>query len=146
MIYMMQKSDVYKEYDSDYADIDVERDFERDMYELKNQGIIDIRVKDKRIDRIVLLINKIEKIYIMLGREAKKDIIQKQLDMYRGKLGNHELIDKYCNHQIDLLQSGKKAKALLDKGLYETEMRYMLNHNVNLEPEIVSWMNIKQFS
>ena len=33
-----------------------------------------------------------------------------------------------------------KAKNMLQKGLYQKEMVYMLSHNCKLEQEIVSWM------
>ena len=33
-----------------------------------------------------------------------------------------------------------KAKNMLQKGLYQKEMEYMLSHNYKLEQEIVSWM------
>lgn len=107
---MIKPVDVYKEYDSDYADIDVERDFERDVLELKDQGLIDLRSKDRSIYKIVLIVDSAKLVYEILGREQHKDIIKKQLDLYNKWLGYNTLIDKYCHHQIDLLQAGKKAK------------------------------------
>ena len=107
---MIKPTDVYKDYDSDYADVDVEHDFERDVFELKSLGLIDIRIKDKRINRIVLKLDSMLSVYKILDREQQKDIIQNQLKLYKNWLGHGTIVDKYCNHQIELLEAGKKAK------------------------------------
>lgn len=112
---MIKPVDIYKDYDSDFADVDAEHDFERDVFELKNEEIIDVRIKEKRIYRIVLMGDSVQIAYNLLGREPQKDLVQKQLDFYKDWLGHGSLSDRYCNHQIDLLKAGKKAK-------YETEI------------------------
>jgi len=111
---MIRPTDVYKDYDSDYADVDSEHDFERDVYELKSQEMIDVRVKDKRISRIVLRVDFVNDVYKILEREPQEAVNKKQLEFYKDWLGHGLIIDKYCNHQIDLLLAGKKTKYELE--------------------------------
>jgi len=111
---MIKPTEVYKDYDSDFADIDVEHDFERDVLEMVERQMVTIRSKGKSILKIVLVVDSIQDIYELLKREPQKDIVQKQLALYRSWMGRNKLIDKYCGHQIDLLQLGKKAKYELD--------------------------------
>ena len=46
---MVKTTDIYKDYDNDFADVDEQRDFETEMLELKKGGYIDIRNKRKSI-------------------------------------------------------------------------------------------------
>lgn len=57
---------------------------------------------------------------------------------YRMGIDELKKYRKYCKplEQNDVT----KAKNLLETGQFEEEMRYMLNHNVKLEQEIISWM------
>ena len=52
-----------------------------------------------------------------------------------------EELEEYARY-AKLLENNDiiKAKNMLQKGLYQKEMEYMLSHNCKLEQEIVSWM------
>ena len=114
---MVKTTDIYKDYDNDFADVDEQRDFETEMLELKKGGYIDIRNKRKSISRLVLKIDKIEEIYELLKRVPRKVAVKEQIDFYTSWLGKNETIDKYCIEQIDILENGKKAKYDLEVAL-----------------------------
>lgn len=107
---MIKPADIYKDYDSDYSDIDEQSEFETDISELVNEEYITIRRKEKIISRIVLNVDSLDKIYILMKREPRKSAIQNEINLYKEWIGKNELINRYCTHQIELLESGKKAK------------------------------------
>lgn len=135
---MIKPTEIYKDYDSDFADVDEQRDFETEMLELKAEQIIGIRSKGNIISRIELLTNKVSVGYVLLKREPLKDAVQKQIALYSEWLGKHHIIDGFCSAQIEFLVNGKKAK-------YETDiaekllklMEFVLSNNeVILEREL----------
>lgn len=107
---MIKPADIYKDYDSDYSDIDEQSEFETDISELVNEEYITIRRKEKIISRIVLNVDSLDKIYTLMKREPRKLAIQNEINLYKKWIGKNELISRYCIHQIELLESGKKAK------------------------------------
>lgn len=109
-IKVVEKNYIYKDYDSDYSDIDEQSEFETDISELVNEEYITIRRKEKIISRIVLNVDSLDKIYTLMKREPRKLAIQNEINLYKKWIGKNELINRYCTHQIELLESGKKAK------------------------------------
>lgn len=109
-IKVVEKNYIYKDYDSDYSDIDEQSEFETDISELVNEEYITIRRKEKIISRIVLNVDSLDKIYTLMKREPRKLAIQNEINLYKKWIGKNELINCYCTHQIELLESGKKAK------------------------------------
>ncbi len=107
---MIKPADIYKDYDSDYSDIDEQSEFETDISELVNEEYITIRRKEKIISRIVLNVDLLDKIYTLMKREPRKLAIQNEINLYKEWIGKNELISRYCTHQIELLESGKTAK------------------------------------
>lgn len=107
---MIKPADIYKDYDSDYSDIDEQSEFETDISELVNEEYITIRRKEKIILRIVLNVDSLDKIYTLMKREPRKLAIQNEINLYKEWIGKNELISRYCTHQIELLESGKTAK------------------------------------
>lgn len=107
---MIKPTDIYKDYDSDYSDIDEQSEFETDISELVNEEYITIRRKEKIISRIVLNVDSLDKIYTLMKREPRKLAIQNEINLYKEWIGKNELISRYCTHQIELLESGKTAK------------------------------------
>lgn len=107
---MIKPADIYKDYDSDYSDIDEQSEFETDISELVNEEYITIRRKEKIISRIVLNVDSLDKIYALMKREPRKLAIQNEINLYKEWIGKNELISSYCTHQIELLESGKTAK------------------------------------
>ena len=107
---MIKPTDIYKDYDSDYSDIDELSEFETDISELVNEEYITIRRKEKIILRIVLNVDSLDKIYTLMKREPRKLAIQNEINLYKEWIGKNELISRYCTHQIELLESGKTAK------------------------------------
>lgn len=107
---MIKPTDIYKDYDSDYSDIDEQIEFETDISELVKKEYITIRRKGKIISRIVLNVDSLDKIYTLTKREPRKLAIQNEINLYKEWIGKNELINHYCTHQIELLESGKKAK------------------------------------
>lgn len=135
---MIKPTEIYKDYDSDFADVDEQRDFETEMLELKAEQIIGIRSKGNIIYRIELLTNKVSVVYALLKREPLKDAVQKQIGLYREWLGKHHIIDSFCSAQLDLLENGKKAK--YDADIAEKLLKLMnfvlSNNEVILEREL----------
>ena len=135
---MIKPTEIYKDYDSDFADVDEQRDFETEMLELKAEQIIGIRSKGNIISRIELLTNKVSVVYVLLKREPLKDAVQKQIALYREWFGKHHIIDSFCSAQLDLLENGKKAKYEADiaEKLLKLMDFVLSNNEVILEREL----------
>ncbi len=72
--------------------------------------------------------------YILEHLKKQTGIAFKQLCMSVKELDKYK---EYCKPLED--NDVKKTQSMIQKGLYVEEMEYMLNNNVKLEQEVVSW-------
>ena len=115
-IYLLP-TDVFTDYDSDFADVDKINQFEDDLRELKEKGLIDISYdKNDVVNKILAFPEKWDVYYTLLGRVAKKDIITEQKTYLENAICKN--IDDttlyFCEEQLQRLQQGKKPLYSLD--------------------------------
>lgn len=84
---------VFNEYESDYADINLVRDFEHQMSA-----------------KLIANTENWRSYYTVLKRIEKRTLQREQIEFYESCLGINELLDHFCHEQIDRLNSNKKAK------------------------------------
>lgn len=106
---------IWKEYTSDFAEVEQIRDFEADMEYLENQGFLKVKREHGEIRRLIACQERIPEYYGILQRKPKRDAMQEQLAFYKAwsERGN-TLIASYCREQIARISSGKKATCTLD--------------------------------
>lgn len=106
---------VWREYTSDFADVEQINDFETDMECLEKQDLLIVRREEGEIKRLIACKERIPEYYDILQRKPRKDEVQEQIDFYRmwSEKGNM-LITSYCQEQIERISSGKKADNTLD--------------------------------
>ena len=102
-------SKVFASYDSDYTDIDLVRDFESQMEELDREGLLEIRRGRRGMEKLVAIPERWEVYYVLLQREDKHTLRQKQEAMYQSFLGIHPILDSFCQEQNQRLDDNKKA-------------------------------------
>ena len=108
--FQVKPGDFFKEYDSDFADLDEQADYERDLSALEAAGLISLNRKNGIITTISMVVSTQDSYYTLLGRTELKELEKSQIAMYESCLGKNVVLDKFCNAQIQRLQDRKKAE------------------------------------
>lgn len=101
---------VFPEYESDFADIDLIHDFERQMRELEQEGLLTVSWNSQVIEKLTANPESWADYYQILGRKEKRERIREQRELYLGYLGFHESLDHFCREQLLRLEKGKNAE------------------------------------
>ena len=106
---------IWSEYVSDFADIELVKDFETEMRYMERIGLITIREKDGVIVKLVACSSKLTEYYDILQRKRKKDIVHEQIVFFEEwcKKGK-ELIISFCNEQLERIRAGKTPAYTID--------------------------------
>lgn len=108
--FQAKPGDFFREYDSDFADLDEQADFERDLSALEAAGLISLNRKNGIIKTIRMVVSAQDSYYTLLGRTELKELERSQIVMYESFLEKNVVLDKFCNVQIQRLQDRKKAE------------------------------------
>ena len=108
--FQAKPEDFFKDYDSDFANLDEQEDFERDLSGLEDAGLIRLSKKNGVIKSIGMVLSAQESYYALLGRTELKQQESSQIEMYRSFLGRNEVLDSFCKAQIKRLEDRKKAE------------------------------------
>jgi len=100
---------VFKDYYSDYTDVNFVRDFENQMRDLENSGLIFVRWKQGVIEKLAANPEKWQDYYKILKRQDKHTLQKMQIELYKSYRGEELLLDRFCQEQIDRLKENKKA-------------------------------------
>lgn len=100
---------IFRDYDSDYADIDLIRDFENQMRDLEKRELIKVKSGKGRIEKIVANPERLQEYYTILKRKEKRALQTIQIELYKSYMGKGTLLDRFCQEQIDRLEDNKKA-------------------------------------
>ncbi len=100
---------VFEDYDSDYADMNLVRDFENQMRDLENSGLIFVRRKQGVIEKLAANPEKWPDYYKILKRQEKRSLQRMQIELYESYMGEERLLDRFCQEQIDRIRGNKKA-------------------------------------
>ncbi|MCR4715974.1 MAG: DUF2220 domain-containing protein [Lachnospiraceae bacterium] len=101
---------IFSDYDSDFADLDEQTDFERDIRGITEIGYVEITEKDGIIRTIRLNADSVMEIYRVLERQELKNQEAEQIEFYLSHAGRGEILDRFCQSQIGRLRSQKKAE------------------------------------
>ncbi|ADL36132.1 hypothetical protein bpr_II194 (plasmid) [Butyrivibrio proteoclasticus B316] len=108
--FRVNPADFFKEYDSDFANLDDQDDFERELDTLEKAGLVTLFIESGVIKSIDMVLSAQDKYYSLLERIELKQLEEMQISMYKAFLGRNKLIDLFCNEQIARLQGRKKAE------------------------------------
>lgn len=108
--FQVKPVDFFKDYDSDFANLDEQEDFERELHGLEDAGIIQLLKKNGVIKTICMVTSEQDSYYALLGRTELKKLESSQIEMYKSYLGKNELLDSFCKAQINRLEERKKAE------------------------------------
>lgn len=107
--YYEYPTNIYKDYESDFADVDLVQKFEDAVYELEKEGIIVVEKKNGSIKKIAAVKDAISQYYDLVKRKEIRDIQNDQIIYYKSCIGTNRIIDQFCSYQIERLSAGKKA-------------------------------------
>lgn len=100
----------FRDYDSDFVDLDEQADFERDIRGIWEIGYVEITERDGVIRSIGLNVDSVMEIYRALGRQELKNQETEQIEFYLSYVGRGGMLDRFCQSQIERLRSRKKAE------------------------------------
>lgn len=129
---------IYSKYSDSFADIGEIEDFERDMQELSDEGLVEISLQDSEIRRIAAIEEKIPEYYKILGREEKRELFLRERKLYESYVGKHPTLDNFCRQQLARLDRGNKADYPLKRAeeLLKLAVRILENREEILEREL----------
>ena len=105
----VRPSRIFPEYESDYADIGRNRDFENQMKDLEAKGLILIRKKGEVIWKLEANPEKWPDYYELLQRKDKRAREREEIAMYERYIGKGPVTTQFCKEQILRINSSKKA-------------------------------------
>lgn len=108
--FQVKPQDFFKDYDSDFANLDEQEDFERELRSLEEAGLILTSKKNGVIKSIGMVLSEQDSYYVLLGRTELKKLESSQIEMYKSFLGRNEVLDSFCKAQIKRLEERKKAE------------------------------------
>lgn len=129
---------ICSKYSDSFADIGEIEDFERDMQELSAKALVRLTLQDGEIRRIAAIEEKIPEYYRILGREAKRELLVRERNLYESYVGKHPTLDKFCGQQLARLERGNKADYPFKRaeGLLKLLVRILENREEILEREL----------
>ena len=103
---------VFPEYDDDYTDQDDVDEFNRDMRLLAEKNLVELQTKKGTavISNIAINLEMLQSIYELLDREDITIVRTTQIKLYMEYKGIHQIIDQFCNAQIERLSNFKDAE------------------------------------
>ncbi|SFI23094.1 hypothetical protein SAMN04487830_13222 [Pseudobutyrivibrio sp. OR37] len=134
-------TEVFTDYDSDFADVEKVSQFEDELRELDEKGLIEISYDTNYVVKKILSIpEKWDMYYSLLGRVTKKHIIVEQTSYLEDVICNNkdDIILKFCEEQLQRLQQGKKPSYNFDdlKNIVELIETIIGNKTTLLEREL----------
>ena len=118
--FSLKPEDVWKEYSSDFAGTEEIKDFENEIRELEEAGLITASEKYGVITKITACNESLKACYEILGRKEKSEIIREQLAFWNNiKDSDNEIISSLGSSQTERIMSGRKAE-------YDTETAAVL--------------------
>lgn len=110
---------VFPEYDGDYTDQEEVNQFNRDMQSLAelNLVVLQIRKGTPVILGITVNTEQLTNIYELLGRKDITEIRNVQIEMYKQYKGIHQVIDEFCDVQVERLSNFKDAEYDIEEAI-----------------------------
>lgn len=113
--FFVTPSKIWNEYDSDYADLHLVHDFERQMKELEQTGFIRIEWNGRVIEKLIFVPENRKDCYKALGRKERRRLEQEQISFYESFSGKHKMLNDFCGEQMERLKAGKKAQFSMEE-------------------------------
>lgn len=149
--FYVKPSDIFKNYYSDFADIDEVGDFENDTYELQSEGYVEIKYKKNSsvIDKIYLNVSKVDQIRSVIGIKEKNEVKTEELRFFEGYMKNDGFSGWYSRQEIERIRCGKKIRYSIPESTIILDLidRIIGNEDELLERElsIITFGNSKTF-
>jgi hypothetical protein len=102
-------TEIWKGYESDFADVSHVRDFESEIKQLQEQGLIRLQCSNGAIVKILACKEKFEDYYAILQRREKSVIIKEQIEFFSKWMGkNIPVVSEVSQEQLSRIEMGKK--------------------------------------
>ena len=101
-------SDIYKDYYSDYADLDVVDQLNQDIYEMAMCGLISIQSKNDSIDCIYAITENYEAYCQITGWVSKRDKLDIFSEIFEMYFGRSNTLDNLCHEQLKRIENRKE--------------------------------------
>ena len=95
-VFSIKPSKIFKDYESDNANVDDIERFEYEVNKLACENLIDIQKNNRGIQKIIAKHEKIADYYTILNRTEKRVLRETKLKEYKSYLGINKILDKIC--------------------------------------------------
>jgi hypothetical protein len=103
-------SEIWKDYTSDFSDVSQVQDFEREMQELKEQGLISLETGHGVVKKILAVRKCMDDYYLLLHRKERSAVLQEQQAFYEKWLEQKiPVVTEIAKEQLEFLKNGKKS-------------------------------------
>lgn len=102
-VFSIKPSKIFKDYESDNANVDDIERFEYEVNKLAYENLIDIQKNNRGIQKIIAKHEKIADYYTILKRTEKRVLRETKLSEYKSYLGIDKTLDKICYDFIENL-------------------------------------------
>lgn len=102
-VFSVKPGKIFKDYESDNANVDDIERFEYEVNKIADEDLIDIQKNSRGIQKIIAKHEKIADYYTILNRTEKRVLRETKLSEYKSYLGIHKTLDKICYDFIENL-------------------------------------------
>lgn len=108
--FQVKPKEFFEDYDSDFANLDEQEDFERELSALEEAGLVQLSGKNGVIKSIGIVLSAQEQLYSLLGRTELKTLEKDQITIYEKHMDKNNVLNSFCSAQINRLKERKKAE------------------------------------
>lgn len=130
--FSVKPADVFPDYDDDFADTLLIRQFEEEVEELSKAKLVSVVNTKRGISKIVANKEAIDQYPKLLGVVDKLSMLNEAADILHRHIGNHPYVSRLCIEQLQRVEDKKKPDLAQDNKRLEQILcclDYILNNN-----------------
>lgn len=113
--FFIKPSEVFPEYDDDFADVSRISDFESYVNELENKSLVKVERKGRVILRIYAVSENIPQYHKLTGTTDRYSELKRYESILKSFLGRAPVLDKICSEQLERISDYKLPDIVKDK-------------------------------
>lgn len=98
---------VFPEYNDDFADAVKISEFDTDVTELENEGLVKIERHGRVIKRIYAVLENIPRYHELIGAMDRHTMLKSAEILFRSHMGRAAILDTICNEQLERISNFK---------------------------------------
>ena len=132
--FRVRPAEIWPDYEDPFTDVNQVEEFNREAESLERSALLTIeRKKSGEIGALVAVPEHFPEYYRILERRDRKELVRREMEMYRSFAEDDTALGGYCRSQLELLENGRKANYREERARnYITLMRLILTNDTEL--------------